>query len=59
MSSTGDTTEAPADTPSPASGWDARRAAKVVLWALLYAGAVALLVVFAPSTPHHFIYQEF
>jgi len=30
-----------------------------VLYALLYAVAIAALVVFAPSGPHVFIYQEF
>ncbi len=38
---------------------DARRALKIVLYALLYAGAIALLVIFAPSEPHVFIYQGF
>jgi hypothetical protein len=36
-----------------------RRVAAIVLWALLYAGAVTLLVLFLPSEPHVFIYQEF
>lgn len=35
------------------------RVVKVGLYALLYAGAVALLVIFAPSEPHIFVYQEF
>ncbi len=35
------------------------RALKILLFALLYAGAVALLVIFAPSEPQVFIYQEF
>lgn len=39
--------------------WSAERLAKTFLYALLYAGAVALLVIFAPSAPHVFIYQEF
>ena len=37
----------------------AERAAKTVLYALFYAGAVALIVIFAPTEPHVFIYQEF
>ncbi len=35
------------------------RALKTFLYALLYAAAVALLVIFAPSEPHVFMYQEF
>ena len=35
------------------------RALKILLYALLYAAAVALLVIFAPSEPQVFIYQEF
>jgi len=35
------------------------RAIKIGLYALLYAGAVALLVIFAPGEPQVFIYQEF
>lgn len=35
------------------------RGLRIALYALLYAGAVALLVIFAPSGPHVFIYQEF
>ena len=38
---------------------DARRALKIGLYALLYAGAIALLVIFSPSEPHVFIYQGF
>ena len=37
----------------------ADRALKFFLFALLYAGAVSLLVIFAPSEPQVFIYQEF
>ena len=37
----------------------AERATRIVLYALLYAAAVALLVLFAPAEPHVFIYQEF
>ena len=33
--------------------------ARVVLRALLYATAIALLVIFLPSGDHTFIYQEF
>lgn len=48
--------------PTPAAK-RVRRIGKIVLpvllYALLYASAVALLVVFAPSEPHVFIYQEF
>ncbi len=33
--------------------------AAIVLWALVYAGAVTMLVLFLPSEPHVFIYQEF
>ena len=36
-----------------------QRALRITLYALLYAAAVALLVVFAPSEPHVFIYQGF
>jgi hypothetical protein len=32
---------------------------KIVAYALLYACAIAALVVFGPSEPHVFIYQEF
>jgi hypothetical protein len=32
---------------------------KMVLFALLYAATIAALVVFAPSDPIVFIYQEF
>lgn len=35
------------------------RLPKTLLYALLYAGAVALLVIFAPSEPQVFIYQGF
>jgi hypothetical protein len=50
----------PADGPEPTpAAKRARRIGKIVLYALLYASAVALLVVFAPSGPHVFIYQEF
>ena len=35
------------------------RTIRIVLYALLYAVAIAALVVFAPSGPHVFIYQEF
>jgi len=35
------------------------RALRIIGYALLYAGAIALLVVFAPSEPHVFIYQGF
>jgi hypothetical protein len=35
------------------------RALKIGLYALLYAVAVALLVIFAPGEPQVFIYQEF
>jgi hypothetical protein len=35
------------------------RAVGIVAYALLYAGAIALLVIFAPSEPHVFIYQGF
>ena len=38
---------------------DVRRALKIVLYALRYAGAIALLVTFAPSEPHVFSYQGF
>jgi hypothetical protein len=41
------------------SNSDVRRVAAIVLRALLYAGAVTLLVLFLPSEPHVFIYQEF
>ena len=37
----------------------AERTLKIGLYALLYASAVALLVIFGPSEPHVFIYQEF
>ena len=37
----------------------AERFLKIGLYALLYAGAITLLVLFAPSDPHVFIYQEF
>ena len=36
-----------------------KNAAAIVLWALVYAGAVTMLVLFLPSEPHVFIYQEF
>jgi hypothetical protein len=36
-----------------------RRALEIGLYALLYAAAIVLLVVFAPGEPHVFIYQEF
>ena len=32
---------------------------RTVLYALLYAAAITALVIFAPSEPHVFIYQEF
>jgi hypothetical protein len=32
---------------------------RTLLYALLYAAAIALLVIFAPSEPLVFIYQEF
>ena len=35
------------------------RALRITGYALLYAGAIALLVIFAPSEPHVFIYQGF
>lgn len=35
------------------------RACKIALYALLYAAAATLLVLFAPSDPQVFIYQEF
>ncbi len=35
------------------------RALKIFLYALLYAGAVALLVIFASNEPQIFVYQEF
>jgi len=35
------------------------RACKIALYALLYAGAATLLVLFAPGEPQVFIYQEF
>ena len=35
------------------------RALKIGLYALLYAGAVAMLVIFAPGEPQVFIYQGF
>ena len=35
------------------------RALKVGLYALLYASAITLLVIFAPGEPPVFIYQEF
>jgi hypothetical protein len=38
---------------------DTKRVLEIALYALLYAGAIALLVVFAPGEPHVFIYQEF
>ncbi len=37
----------------------ADRVLKILLYALLYAAAVTLLVVFAPGDPQVFIYQEF
>ena len=37
----------------------AERNLKIGLYALLYASAVALLVIFGPGEPHVFIYQEF
>jgi hypothetical protein len=44
---------------SSATRSNAERALKIGLYALLYAGAVTLLVIFAPSDPQVFIYQEF
>lgn len=35
------------------------RALKIGLYALLYATAITLLVIFAPGEPQVFIYQEF
>jgi hypothetical protein len=35
------------------------RALKIGFYALLYAGAITLLVIFAPGEPQVFIYQEF
>ena len=35
------------------------RWAKTLLYALLYAAAITTLVLFAPSEPQVFIYQEF
>ena len=35
------------------------RTLKIGLYALLYAGAVAMLVIFAPGEPQVFIYQGF
>lgn len=35
------------------------RVCKIALYALLYAAAATLLVLFAPSDPQVFIYQEF
>ncbi len=38
---------------------EAKRLAAIALRALVYAGAVTLLVLFLSSEPHVFIYQEF
>lgn len=40
-------------------GVRAVHATRIVLYALLYAAAIAALVIFAPSEPHVFIYQGF
>jgi hypothetical protein len=38
---------------------DASRAARIVGRALLYATAIALIVIFLPSVEHVFVYSEF
>ncbi len=38
---------------------NAERVLKIGLYALLYASAITLLVIFAPGDPQVFIYQEF
>ena len=45
--------------PSTDPSENGHRLVKTVLYALLYATAITLLVIFAPGEPQVFIYQEF
>jgi hypothetical protein len=53
----GDSPESPS--PEPAAGKAPARAVRIVGRALLYATAIAVIVIFLPSVDHVFVYSEF